>query len=135
MRIYWFCKWEKPVQNILICCINSRLHDLLKWFTRKIPKCLIRTEIFVFIKTKYQSLINTHYNLHTYIQHYETSERRSKILNRTCSILRGKGLLYLGLTLHSQQQNISLCGKGRNLFAVTTWKVLLWELFLTMLYL
>jgi hypothetical protein len=51
-------------------------------------------------------VINTHYNLHTYIQHYETSERRSKFLNKTSLIFRGIGRIHLGLTLHRQQQNI-----------------------------
>jgi hypothetical protein len=101
MRIYWFYKWEKPVTNILNCRTAADCTILLERFTRKIPKCLFRTERLVFRKTKRRSAINTHYILHTYIQHYETSERRSKILQKTSSILRGIGLLlYLGLTLH-----------------------------------
>jgi len=80
MCIYLFYKSRKPVKNLLNRCIGADCTSLLNRFTWKIPKCLIRTERLLLIKTKHYSAINTHYNLHTYIQHHETSERRNKIL-------------------------------------------------------
>lgn len=50
MCIYLFYKWENPVTNLLTCCFAADCTSLLNRFTRKIPKCLIRTERLVLIK-------------------------------------------------------------------------------------